>query len=126
MSPQSIRNELLELDKSRLEAMLRADYQALENVLSPELRYVHSSAYIDNYKSYLEKIYLKIITYQAIECDDYHVDLEGGSAIIHSKMKATATVQGVVILIKSLTLSVWIRENEAWKMRYFQATPLAE
>lgn len=126
MSPQSIRNELLELDKSRLEAMLRADYQALENVLSPELRYVHSSAYIDNYKSYLEKIYLKIITYQAIECDDYHVDLEGDSAIIHSKMKATATVQGVVILIKSLTLSVWIRENEAWKMRYFQATPLAE
>ena len=125
MSQPSIQNELLELDRGRLEAMLRSDHRALKNLLSTELRYIHSTGYIDSYGSYLEKLYLQIITYQAIECDDYHIDIRGEVAIIHSKMKASATIQGSAILIKSLTSAVWMQEDNSWKMRYFQSTPLA-
>jgi len=124
MSLLPIKNELLDLDKARIAAMLRSDHPALGGLLSSELRYIHSTGYVDNYKSYLEKISLKIITYQTIECDDYHIDIRGDIAILHSKMSAAASIQGASIVINSLTSAVWMRENNAWKMRYFQATPL--
>ncbi len=124
MSLPSIKNELRQLDQDRIEAMLGSDRQALENLLSTELRYIHSTGYIDSYQSYLEKLDLQVITYQAIACDDYQIDIKGEVAIVHSKMTASATIQGNAIVIKSLTSAVWMQEDHDWKLRYFQATPL--
>lgn len=116
--------EVLRWEKSRVEAQLGGQVEILERFLSPDLIYVHSTGYIDDYESYLYKIREGILKYQKMHCSHYKVEFLPGVVLVNYVMNATVTVLETDMEVSSLCIAIWTQEALGWKMRYLQSTQI--
>ena len=118
------KTEIILLENKLREAQIAGDYSALATMLSKKLIYIHSTAYLDNYDSYLEKIKNKIVVYKAIDTELKEVQISGEVAIMHSHMTGEVEVLTNKMLLNSLVTTIWIKENKLWVLYSFQSTKI--
>lgn len=116
---------LLDLEAQRCEAMKRADFARLREILHPGLTHVHAKGQIDDYESYFRSGGTHV-TYQQIERSDLKVRVLGTSALMTGRQLLVAVRKdgSGTVRIDSRVMQVWTRDEGRWRQLAFQTTPL--
>ena len=95
-------------------AMIAADKSALEKLTAAELRYSHSSGRLENKAEFIEAIVSGKSGFSAIELADQTVSVVDKVAMAHYMFNATRRKQGDQV--KLYTLTVWVQQQDQWKL----------
>ncbi|RZJ61195.1 MAG: nuclear transport factor 2 family protein [Acidovorax sp.] len=118
---------LLDLEAERCDAMKRADYARLREILHPALTHVHAKGQTDDYDSYFSSGGTHV-EYQQIDRSDLKVQVLGTSAVMTGRQMLVAVRKDGTgtVRIDSRVLQVWTQEDGGpWRQIAFQTTPLA-
>ena len=124
---RAIETEIRQLDASRVDALLKNDLKALEQLFAEDMVYVHSAGKIDRKKPYLASLAAGNLTYLSIRYDPApgvlvagrETAVVTGRATIEFKTKAGQLNQRVLT-----TTTVYARGAAGWKVVSYQATPV--
>ncbi|SOE91699.1 protein of unknown function [Burkholderia sp. D7] len=112
-----------ELENKRWQLLLRGDAEALADIVSDDLQFVHSSGLRDGKKQYLDAVRTGAVIYRSAESRiETVVPLGDQSFIASGAVKMMATVRGTERNLHSLFMVVWRREQETWRLVAHQTT----
>lgn len=104
-------------------AMIAKDFAALEEILAPELTYVHSTAVSEDKRAYLAGVARGLYEYETIASRDVRLDLHGTialqSGILDMSVSETGKPKEMTHLLFVLA---WVDHGDAWRLLYRQAT----
>lgn len=115
---------MLQLEHQRCDALLKGDTDALAQLLSERLVFVHANATFDTKASLLQKMAAGTIVYQSLQVAESRVIDQGDTALLFSRLTAAVIVSGNPRSIDNYTLSVWAREQGRWRLLAYQPTPV--
>jgi ketosteroid isomerase-like protein len=104
-------------------AMIGKDFVTLEQILSPDLVYVHSTAVAESKTEYLTGVAKGLYEYERIASRDVAVRIHGDVAVMSGivDMAIGLTIQPKAS-ISLLFVLVWLRRASTWRLTYRQAT----
>lgn len=117
---------LLDLEAARCDAMKRADYARLREILHPGLTHVHAKGQTDDYDSYFRSGGTHV-DYQQIDRSELKVQVLGTTAVMTGRQQLVAVRKDGTgtVRIDSRVLQVWTRDGGGpWRQIAFQTTPL--
>jgi len=113
---------ILKADDARIAAMTAADPEALEPLLSPDLRYSHSNGTVDTKDSFLELIRGKATRYVAYRPVERGVRFASPDiALEHGRAEVILEKNGVRTEATFLFLAVWRLEEGSWRFLEWQS-----
>lgn len=116
--------ELFETEERRERAMLSGDTTALTTFLADDAIYIHSSAVVDDEKSYLVPLQSRQIRYEAIDITVTKLRRLGANAVLLSGRAVMRTVQdGRSRPLDNLFIMTWVKTVDGWRMASWQSTP---
>ena len=120
-----MQDEIRALEARRYAAMQAGDTAALGALLSDRLVYAHSNATTDSKASYLGTLTDGSLTYLHIDFTTETV-LEAGpdAAAALGRMSARVHRYGAEREIAAMTLALWAREGDSWRLLAYQPTAL--
>jgi hypothetical protein len=123
-SPDDVAAQVRAAEDRRYAAMLAADTDALDGLLSDRLVYTHSSGSRDTKDSFLSKMGSGALAYAWVEHPESQVVVLGDAVLIIGEMHAEVMVGGASRRLDNASLSVWAAEDGGWRLAAFQNTPL--
>ena len=114
-------------ERALYDAMIARDFAALEQLLAPDLVYVHSTGIAESRASYLAGVSRGLYEYERIDSRD--VKVRGNSAILlqHGICDMRVGAKGTpAALIHLLFVLVWTRSPAGWQLLHRQATQLPQ
>jgi uncharacterized protein (TIGR02246 family) len=115
--------DILALEDSRYEAVLRADFEAFANLCHEDLVYAHSNGERDDLNSYMDKCRQGVYVYHRIDHPVEQVKIIGNVALVMGEMQADLTIKGTRTSLDNTALAVWVRAGSSWKLLAYQPTP---
>lgn len=124
-SSSSVEALLLDLEAQRCDAMKRADFARLREILHPGLVHVHAKGQTDDCESYFRSGGTHV-TYQQIERSELKVQVLGTSALMTGRQLLVAVRKdgSGTVRIDSRVMQVWTQDEGGWRQLAFQTTPL--
>ena len=117
-------DEVLTAEDERYRAMVDGDLPTLDRLLADEVSYAHSSGVRDTKEQYLAKVRSGYYDYHRIDHPVERVEVLGGTAVVVGRMTADLTVDGTRKTIDNLSLAVWTRAAEGWRLLAYAPTRL--
>jgi ketosteroid isomerase-like protein len=122
-----VEKEVLQLDATRIGALLKGDVKALDQLFSDGMVYIHSNGKIDTKQGYLTLLTSGSLTYVSLRYDPPQRAKAAGSdtvivtgkAMIEAKNKAGQVTPRVLT-----TTTVYVRTATGWQVVSYQATPV--
>ncbi|HKA45340.1 MAG TPA: nuclear transport factor 2 family protein [Burkholderiales bacterium] len=108
--------------ESLRKAMVGADKSALEKLTAPELSYGHSSGRLENKAEFIEALTSGKSGFSAIELSDQTVNVVDKVALVRHVFLGTRRKEGDKMKLSILT--VWLQQQEQWKLLARQAAKL--
>jgi ketosteroid isomerase-like protein len=123
----SIEAEIGRLETVRIDALLKGDVKALEQLYAEELVYIHAAGRVDTKKQYLAMLAAGNLTYLSLKYDPpAKITVAGrdtaivtGRATIDAKNKAGQVTKRVLT-----TTTVYVRLPAGWQVVSYQGTPV--
>ncbi|MFM0642460.1 nuclear transport factor 2 family protein [Paraburkholderia metrosideri] len=113
------------LEDTRWQLLLNADVDALTDLLSDDLQFVHSSGLKDDKTAYLDAVRAGAVIYRSANSRiETVVPLGDESFVASGALKMEATVRGTERSLRSLFMVVWRRERKTWRLVAHQTTLL--
>jgi hypothetical protein len=112
------------LEARRYDAMTAGDLAVLGELLSERLTYAHSDATRDTKVSYLGTLKDGSLRYLKTWHETERVIALGDSAAAIGRMGADIVRNGAARTIGSITLALWAREGDNWRLVAYQPTAL--
>ncbi|CAN7348160.1 nuclear transport factor 2 family protein [Variovorax paradoxus] len=124
-SPSATEALLLDLEAQRCDAMKRADFARLREILHPALTHVHAKGQIDDYESYFRSGGTHV-DYRQIDRSELKVRVLGGTALMTGRQLLVAVRKdgSGTVRIDSRVMQVWTQDEGRWRQLAFQTTPL--
>ena len=115
-------DEIIALENRRIEAMIKGDIQALEEILADDLIYTHTTARLDTKTSFIEAISSGRSNYRSVEREDVKVRQFGDTAVVtgHAKFHVGDNK------FEARFLDVYAKRDGVWQMVAWQSTKLPE
>jgi len=114
------------LEDTRWKLLLNADVNALTDLVSDDLQFVHSSGLKDTKMTYLDAIRAGAVIYRsANSAIETVVPLGDGAFIASGVVKMEVTVRGTERSLHSMFMVIWRREQESWRLVAHQTTLLS-
>ncbi len=122
----STAEQVMETDRARVRAMVTGNETALERYFTEDLTYAHTNGVLDSKATLIDKIRTGVYKYASIEVDDARVkELPGDAAIVTGTAGlGVRTDAGNLLRIPIRFISVYVRDEDAWKMTAWQSTRL--
>jgi hypothetical protein len=118
-SPETIRQR----EDVLYAAMIALDYAALDDLLSSDLSYVHSTGVVESKPAYLAALRQGLYEYAAITRHDGGTQIFATCAVTHGIIDMAVGAMGSAKSIVRLQhVLVWIRQGETWRLTLRQAT----
>lgn len=115
-------DEVLAAENARADALVRADYDAVERLLADDLTYTHSTAALDTKAAFLESLRSGRLRYQQIQHEDPKVRVYGDIAIINSTVRILAVNRGQENRNHLRVTIVYAKRDGRWQMVAWQST----
>ncbi len=123
---RNIEAEVTRVDASRVDALLKGDLKALEELFSDDMVYIHAAGRIDSKQPYLAMLAAGNLTYVSLRYDPParvvavgpDTALVTGRATIDAKNKAGQVTTRILT-----TTTVYVRKPTGWKVVSYQGTP---
>ena len=103
-------------------AMIAADKSALDKLTAAELSYGHSSGRLETKAEFIEAIVTGKSGFSAIELAGQTVNVVDKIAIVRHTFNATRRKEGDKVKLYNLT--IWMQQQDQWKMLARQAAKL--
>ena len=103
-------------------AMIAADKSTLEKLAAAELSYGHSSGRLENKAEFIEALTSGKSGFSAIELSDETVNVVDKIALVRHVFNGTRRKEGDKVKLSILT--VWLQQQEQWKLLARQAAKL--
>ena len=103
-------------------AMVAADKSALDKLTLPELSYGHSSGRLENKAEFIEALVSGKSGFSAIELSDQTVNVVDKIALVRHVFNGTRRKEGDKMKLSILT--VWLQQQDQWKLLARQAAKL--
>ena len=115
---------VLQAERDRFAAMLKADATALEKLLAPELSYTHSNAAVQDKAAFINDIKTGAIKYLMMEPTDIKARIFGNMAIVTGGASVHVIQNGNDLTFKIRYTNAHINRGGSWQMVAWQATRL--
>jgi ketosteroid isomerase-like protein len=104
-------------------AMIAVDLEALEEILSPDLIYIHSTAVAEGKREYLERVKARHYDYSTIASRDVIVRIRDDLAVMSGTLHmGVATACGPDLMMKLLFVLIWTKQGGRWRLSLRQST----
>ena len=103
-------------------AMIAADKPALDKLTLPELSYGHSSGRLENKAEFIEALVSGKSGFSTIELSDQTVNVVDKIALVRHVFNGTRRKEGDKMKLSILT--VWLQQQDQWKLLARQAAKL--
>jgi Domain of unknown function (DUF4440) len=115
---------LIQGEKDRFAAMVKADEATLNRLLSDDLTYIHASALLQTKKEFIDSLKTGVIDYISVTPveSDWHVRIAGGIAIVTGAAAVHVVDHGTDLNFRIRYTSVHTNRAGAWQMINWQAT----
>jgi len=115
---------ILEIDRSRIEAMVAADEEALECFFTADLTYAHTNGVLDTKATLIDKIRTGAYDYAGIETDEILVKTIGDETAVltGTAVLGVRTSTGKTVEVPIRFTSVYVHDDAQWKMTAWQST----
>ncbi|MBO0876599.1 MAG: nuclear transport factor 2 family protein, partial [Pseudonocardia sp.] len=113
-----------ELEDRRYAAMVDADLDTIDELLSDDVIYTHSNASVDSKASYLDLLRTGTLRYHTLEHSTEAVVARPGITIVLGTMSGSIHMHGGAKTLNSRVTAVWVAEDGRWRLLAFQPTPL--
>ena len=127
MTDEAAVQQVLQAERELYRAMIAKDYATLERILSPHLVYVHSTAVAESREEYLAGVAKGLYEYESIATRDAQVRIHGPVALSDGICDMRVGAAGKPKnLIHLLTVLVWVREGDGWRLEHRHATRMPD
>ena len=116
--------QINDLEDRRYAAMVDADLDTLDDLLSDDVIYTHSDASVDTKTSYLDMLRSGRLVYLGVEHTTDLVVTRPGVAIVAGTMSGPIRMHGAAKTLNSRVAAVWVTEDGRWRLAAFQPTPI--
>ena len=119
--------DLVEAESRREQAMLSGDVETLATVLADNAVYIHSSAVVDDERTYLIPLRSGDVRYEAIDITVAKVRRLAPGVVLMSGRAVMRTLQyGEPHPLNNLFTMTWVKKYPGgWRMTSWQSTPAA-
>jgi len=115
-------DDVLAAEDERYLAMAEGDLETLDRLLADEVSYAHSSGVRDTKEQYFAKLRSGYYDYHRIDHPVERVEVVGDTAIVVGRMTADLSVDGTRKTIDNLSLAVWTRTAQGWRLLAYAPT----
>ena len=115
-------DEIIELEKRRVEAMTKGNVAALEEILADDLIYTHTTASLDTKASFIDSIASGSRNYRSIEQEDVKIRQFGDSVVVTGQVKLHVGDNK----FSARFIDVYAKRNNAWQMVAWQSTRIPD
>lgn len=114
--------EVLGYEDRRRAAIVARDLDALDELLSPDLAYVHSNGMVDTKEEYVGIV--KAHTFNSIDHELIRTRVYDDVAVLTAitTIDARADADGTVLAGQIRTVNIWERTGDVWKQVHWQAS----
>jgi ketosteroid isomerase-like protein len=116
--------ELLAQEARRWDAVIAADWKALEAMVHDDLVYTHAHAKVDSKSSYLQGLKTSTAKIKTVRRTDEQVRIFGDTGYIAGALASEVDAEGTARTISVRFLSIWTKTPSGWKFAGWQTTPL--
>ena len=114
--------DIRRLEDERFDAVLRGDMDTFIASAHPDLTYVHSNGTAETLTEYVEKCRRGFYDYHRIEHPITEIAIHGDVALVFGEMQADLDIDGARKHLDNVSLAVWVRTSDGWKLRAYQPT----
>ena len=115
--------EIVALERSLYRAMIDRDFQTLQDLLSDDLVYVHSTAVAESKTQYLAGVANGLYEYERIESKDVNIRIHHETAVATGQVEMSVGAAGEPkSLIRLLFTLLWVKQAGRWRLLLRQAT----
>ena len=116
--------QVLQAEKDRFAAMIKADKDALNRLLASELTYTHSNALFETKAEFIASVTSGKIDYVSVEPSetDWKVRLEGNIALVNGVAAVNVVDSGKDLKFKIRYTTVHRNNSGQWQLLAWQAT----
>ena len=118
----STKQEIIDIEKDRMRAMVSGDLETLDSILSADLTYVLTSAALDTKASILDGIKSGRLRYTVMDASEVSVKVYGEAAVITGLAKVEVSVSGQDLKFELKFTDVYINGSQGWQMVAWQST----
>ena len=123
MDRRAAENEIRGRESALYRAMIGKDFAALEQILSAELVYIHSTAVAESKKEYLAGVAKGLYEYESVASRAVRVAIYGDVAVMHGVVDMSVSAAGQPKELTHLRFAlIWVRQAGAWRLALRQAT----
>jgi uncharacterized protein (TIGR02246 family) len=112
------------LDRDFAQACVQADIAKLEQILSDDLTYTHSSGQQQSKAEFIATVRAGKTRYRSIEFQQSSVRIFGNTAISNNEVRVNLTIDGKEVSVHPRFLHVWVKQNGRWQLAAHQGTKI--
>ena len=117
---------ILALETARIKAMRDVDLDKLEEILSDDLVYTHSTARQETKSEFIGALSSGRTKYQSIEREDVKVQEYGETAVVTGHAKFHVNANGNDVRFEVKFTDVYVKRGEDWQMVAWQSTKVPD
>jgi ketosteroid isomerase-like protein len=115
-------DEVLDMEKSRFQAMINEDFDFLENLIDDQLVYIHSNGNVDSKASFINAIREGKTSYDDIKMEESKVRIYDKTAIINGLcVFFQKNPDGSPRQTRLRYTNVYVKQKGKWKMVSWQS-----
>jgi hypothetical protein len=116
--------QVLQAEKDRFAAMVKADRAALEKLLAADLTYTHTTALFETKEQFIKSVTSGTIDYVSVVPSepDWKVRVNGDTAIVNGVAAVNVIDTGKDIKIKIRYTTIHTNRGGTWQLQAWQAT----
>ncbi len=118
--------ELLQLETRRCDAMMAADFDELDKLLSDQLTWTHASARQETKASFLAMLRAGSTRYLEIRRSEERVRSYGDVAVLTGVADMRASINGEDRRLCNRYTNVWAKTGASWQMVAWQSTAVPQ
>ena len=122
-SRAALRQQVVETERALYRAQTAGSVERLRPMLGADLVYIHSTGVAESKEEYLAGVADGLYEYGTIESRDTRLQVFADVAIMNGIVDMTVSAHGAAKqLIHLLFCLVWVRQDDAWRLDFRQAT----
>ena len=120
------KEEVLDLQRQRMEAMVKRDIAQLNRLMADELTYTHTTGRVDTKSQLIASIESGRLKYESMEPEEVDVRLYGSTALVTGTARVRVVTQQGPTSFAIRFLDVYASRNGQWQAVAWQSTRLPD
>ncbi len=124
LGQNNLAGEVLQAEERWISAITNQDLAALEEILSQDLIYTHSSGTVEDKSQNITAISSGSLRYDVVKYDAPVIRIYGMTAVVATKAMMSGSNKGQPFNVQLRLLHVWVQEAGKWALVAHQTTRL--